>query len=106
MSLFLNMACSSLVKCIKRISPVVNCKNILTKNLNQPKTFWKFKQSSIIRHIYLPNSTTLTKSILYGFSLLGLFGLDEDVDSELKLINTIKRGILYLQVKYYNYDYY
>lgn len=86
----------SLVKCIKRVMPTVICKYI-----TQPITGYKSKQiiMTSIKQISFSNHSTTSKSILFGFSLLGLFGLDEDVDSELKLINTIKKGLLYLQVK-------
>lgn len=91
----------NLIKCFKRISPVVNYKNII----NRTKNFYKSGQSenipTSIRRIALSNHSTTLKSTLFGFSLLGLFGLDEDDDPELKLINTIKRGLLYLQVSYY-----
>lgn len=90
---------ASLVKCIKRIFPVVKFKNVTVIN-NQPTTFLNLKQSvpTAVRYIRLSNHTNAAKTIVFGFSLLGLFGLDEEIDSELKLINTIKRGILYLQV--------
>lgn len=99
MSLLLH---SSLVKCLQRILPVIKHKNISFKNIYQSKTIFKSNHCipTSIRYISLLKHSTTGKSIIFGFSLLGLFGLDDDINSELKLINTIKRGLLYLQVKY------
>lgn len=101
MSFFINITNMSLVNCIKRILPVVKSKNIVIKNvLNQPKIFFKSEHNTLkpVKYTSFSNGSTPAKSILYGFSLLGLFGLDEEIDSELKLINTIKKGLLHLQV--------
>lgn len=91
----------SLVNCIKRLLPIVKCKNILPMNISRINFFYKVEQKKLTfsRFILFSNNKTLTKSVIFGFSLLGLFGLDEEIDSELKLINTIKKGLLYLQVK-------
>lgn len=93
---------TNLVKCFKRFLPTFKCQNISFKNIIQPNTFHKAEQNipKSIPCKSLFNHSHAAKSILLGFSLLGLFGLDEDVDSELKLINTIKRGLLYLQVSF------
>uniref|UniRef100_A0A2S2PGM5 Tetratricopeptide repeat protein 19 n=1 Tax=Schizaphis graminum TaxID=13262 RepID=A0A2S2PGM5_SCHGA len=95
MSLLFN---ARLVKCIKRILPIVK-HNIPINNNNRAITFSNSKQSILnsIRNISLLKSPNATKSIIYGFSLLGLFGLDDKSESERKLIYTIKRGLLYLQ---------
>lgn len=100
MSLLFNM---SIVKCIKRFLPIVKCKHVSFKNINQlSKTFYKAETSISTSNPYVPllNRTNTTNSIIFGLSLLGLFGLDEDLDPELKLVNTIKRGLLYLQVNF------
>lgn len=96
---------TNLVKCFQRFLPVYKTQNILFKNVIRPNTFYKAEQNALtsIRYTSLLNHTRSAKSILVGFSLLGLFGLDEDVDSELKLINTIKRGLLFLQVNANHY---
>jgi len=86
---------ANLVKCIKRILPVVKYKHFLFNNNNQAITFHNSKQSVLTSVKY--NRTNATKSVIFGFSLLGLFGLDKQND-ERKLIDTIKRGLLYLQV--------
>lgn len=98
MSLLLN---SSLVKCIQRILPAIRHKNISFKNIYQPKNIIKADHSKLtsIKCLPLPKHSATVKSVVFGFSLLGLFGLDDEVDSELKLINTIKQGLLYLQVR-------
>lgn len=92
---------SSLVKYIHRILPVIKHKSISFRNIYQSNTIFKTDHNILtsIQYIPLSKCSTTVKSIVFGFSLLGLFGLDDDVDSELKLINTIKRGLLYLQVK-------
>lgn len=95
MSLLFNV---SVVKCIKRCLTIVKCKNV-----NQmSRTFYKSETSILISNpcASSPIRTTTANTIIFGFSLLGLFGLDEAVDPELKLINTIKRGLLYLQVNF------
>lgn len=92
---------AGLAKCIKRIVPVVKCKNNLFYCTNQTKTYCKAERNmctSIRYSTPLPRATT---PMLFGFSLLGLLGfVDEEIDEELKLINTIKRGILFLQVTF------
>lgn len=95
MSFLFNM---NLIKCIKRIVPVIKYKNNLFYYTNQIKTFHKAERC-IFTSIRCSISTS-AKPILFGFSLLGLFGFDEEIDEELKLINTIKRGLLFLQVKF------
>lgn len=45
----------------------------------------------------LPRTKCRT-NVLLGFSLLNFFGINEDEDSEDKMIDTIKRGLLFLQV--------
>lgn len=93
---------TNLVKYFQRFLPPFKCQNISLKSIIQSNTFNKAKQNvpTSMQCVSLCNHSHATKSILVGFSLLGLFGLDEDVDSELKLINTIKRGLLYLQVSF------
>ncbi|XP_025195722.1 tetratricopeptide repeat protein 19 homolog, mitochondrial [Melanaphis sacchari] len=99
MSLLFNVR---LVKCIKRILPVV--KHILINYNNRPIMFSNSKQSILnsVQNISLLKNPNATKSIIFGFSLLGLFGLDDKNESERKLIYTIKRGLLYLQDNNYN----
>lgn len=96
---------TNLVNCIKRILPLVKtCKNVnLFKNFNRTEAEQNTTLTSI-RHNnnYHTNHKTTTKSMLYGFSLFSLFGLEEDIDPETKLINTIKRGILFLRVSKFN----
>lgn len=95
MTLLLNM---SLTKFLQRFSPVVKYKNII----NQTISFYKSGRSestlTSIRRMSLSNHSTTLKSTGLGFSLFGWFGLDENIDPELKLINTIKIGLLHLQV--------
>jgi len=97
------------MKCVERISPVVKRKHTAPRNVDRRGTVHgirppPFRYRDAVLLPPLPNSAaadataTAAKSTLLGLSLLGLFGLDEDVDPELKLINTIKRGLLYLQV--------
>jgi len=45
----------------------------------------------------LPSRTNAAKTIVYGFPLLGLIGLDEN-EKNRQIIDTIKKGLLYLQV--------
>jgi len=94
MSLLFN---TRLVKCIKRIFPVVK-HNISINSFKQTLAFPNSKQSvqTPIRYI-LSNRTNAAKSIVFGFSLLGLIGLDES-DKDKELIYTIKKGLLHLQV--------
>lgn len=91
---------TNLVNCIKRILPVLKtCKNVnLFKNFNRTKAEQNTTLTSIHSNNHHSNHKTTRKSILYGFSLLSWFGLEENVDPETKLINTIKRGILFLRV--------
>ncbi|XP_001949989.1 tetratricopeptide repeat protein 19 homolog, mitochondrial [Acyrthosiphon pisum] len=98
MSLLFN---TRLVKCIKRIFPVVK-HNISINSYKQTLAFPNSKQSvqTSIRYI-LSNRTNAAKSIVFGFSLLGLIGLDES-DKDKELIYTIKRGLLHLQNDDYN----
>jgi len=81
---------------MKRIFPVVN--HISANNNKRAIAFPNSKQSvqTSIRYI-LSNRTNAAKSIVFGFSLLGLIGLDES-DKDRELIYTIKKGLLYLQV--------
>jgi len=98
----MSLLCNArLVKCIKRIVPVV--KHIAIYSNNRALTFSNTKQSILnsVQTTSLLKSPNATKSIIFGFSLLGLFGLDDKSDSERKLIYTIKRGLLYLQVSTY-----
>lgn len=92
----------NLVNCIRRFLPIIKNKNILPTNISRTKMLYKAEQRihTISRFMPFPSHTTTAKSVLFGFSLLSFFGLDEEIDSELKLINTIKRGLLYLQVKF------
>lgn len=94
MSLLFN---TRLVKCIKRIFPVVK-HNISINSYKQTLVFPNSNQSAqtSIRYI-LSNRTNTAKSIVFGFSLLGLIGLDES-DKDKELIYTIKKGLLQLQV--------
>ncbi|KAL4100783.1 hypothetical protein QTP88_020814 [Uroleucon formosanum] len=55
------------------------------------------KQSALTSNTYiLSNHTNETNSIIFGFSLFGLIGLDNS-EKNRKLIDTIEKGILYLQ---------
>lgn len=93
---------TGLVVCAaRRIPSVVKCNVFgrLKTDLGRFKTtFDRNSLAAVWRTASRPYRPTAAKSILFGFSLLGLFGLDEVADPELKLVNTIKRGLLYLQV--------
>ncbi|XP_022166877.1 tetratricopeptide repeat protein 19 homolog, mitochondrial-like [Myzus persicae] len=99
MSLLFNVR---LVKCIKRIFPVVKHNILINNNNIRAIAFPNSKQSVLtsLRYI-LSNSTNTAKSTFFGFSLLGLIGLDES-EKDRELIYTIKKGLLYLQNDDYN----
>lgn len=84
-------------KCLKIIFPVV--KHISTNNNKQAIALPNAAKPSLLTPIrYLwSNHTNATKSIIFGFSLLGLFRV-EDNDANRQLTDTIKKGMLYLQV--------
>jgi len=84
-------------KCIKIIFPFV--KHISTNNNKQAIALPDAAKSSLLAPIkYLwSNHTSAAKSIIFGFSLLGLLGIEEN-NKNRQLINTIKKGIRYLQV--------
>lgn len=94
MSLLFN---ARLVNCMKRIFPIAR-HNLSINNYKRAIPYPKSKQSVItsIRY-FLSSQTNTTKSIVFGFSLLGLLGLEE-TEKDRVLIYTIKKGLLYLQV--------
>lgn len=83
-------------KCVKIIFPLV--KHISTNNNQRSIVLLYSKRSCLTsaRTIW-PNHKNAGKSIILGFSLLGLVGLEES-DTNRQLIDTIKRGILYFKV--------
>jgi len=84
------------VKCLKLVFPVV--KHIFTNNNQRAIALPNSKQSFLTSTRYIwPNHKYATKSIILGFSLLGIVRLDE-TDTNRQLIDTIKRGILYFKV--------
>ncbi|KAL4100768.1 hypothetical protein QTP88_020799 [Uroleucon formosanum] len=72
-------------------------KNVLTYYNKQAIELPTSKQSALTSNTYiLSNHTNETNSIIFGFSLFGLIGLDNS-EKNRKLIDTIEQGILYLQ---------
>jgi len=86
---------------MKIIFPVVKYISTNNNNNNNNKRAIAFPNSkqtvqNSIRYI-LSKRSNAAKSIVFGFSLLGLIGLDES-EKNRQLIDIIKRGLLYLQV--------
>jgi len=82
---------------MKRIFPIAR-HNLSITNFKSAIPLPNSKQSFItpIRY-FLSSQTNTTKSMVFGFSLLGLLGLGE-TEKDRELIYTIKKGLLYLQV--------
>ncbi|XP_060859972.1 tetratricopeptide repeat protein 19 homolog, mitochondrial-like [Metopolophium dirhodum] len=89
-----------LYKYLKMIFPAV--KNIWTNNNTRAIAFPKSEPSvPTFKKPILSSRTNAAKTIVYGFPLLGLIGLDEN-EKNRQLIDTIKKGLLYLQNDDYN----
>lgn len=86
-----------LVKCIRRIFPVVK-HNISINSYKQTFSFPNSKQSALNSTRYIQsNRTNAAKSIVFGFSILGLNGLPNS-EKYRELYYTTKRGLSYLDV--------
>ncbi|XP_003245757.1 tetratricopeptide repeat protein 19 homolog, mitochondrial-like [Acyrthosiphon pisum] len=88
-------------KCVKLFFPVL--KHISTNNNQRAIALPNLKRCLIISMGYVwSNRKNSAKSIIFGFSLLGLVGL-KAIDANRQLFDyTIEKGILYLQNDDYN----
>jgi len=78
-------------KCIKIIFPVV--KHISTNNKQQ--AIANLNKIKVLIRYMGPNHKNAAKSIIFGFSLIGLI---DGSETNSEVIDTIERGQLYLQV--------
>jgi len=85
-----------LAKYMKIIFSVL--KNVSTNNNKRAIEFPNSKQNVLTSIRYIrSNYANVTKSTIFGFSLFGLIGLDKN-EKNRELIDTIEKGLLYLQV--------
>ncbi|XP_050528453.1 tetratricopeptide repeat protein 19 homolog, mitochondrial [Daktulosphaira vitifoliae] len=84
---------------IKSFIPVIKLTHIIYKSTHISEFHHKaiLLPSSINRLPFIKDHNI----ILLGFSLLSFFGIKDEEDSEAKMIDTIKRGLLFLQKEDY-----
>ncbi|XP_050426162.1 tetratricopeptide repeat protein 19 homolog, mitochondrial [Adelges cooleyi] len=92
----------NLVNRIRIFTPLVNFTQNGFKTISRPNVC---KKTHSAPRTQLPFNryfkTEYPKVVFLGFSLLSIFGFEDEEDCEQKLINTIKRGLLCLQKEDY-----